>query len=380
MPLPGDPEAVLDASRDLRTAAEALARAHESVTARTRSMSGWQGAAAAAATSAIDGRSRTLQQAAECLAASVGPLLAYADELRAAQLDYARGEATDEQGRAALAAAGSGTVPAADAARDAANQTRDDAADLLIAAEARALHANETAARALAAARAALDGLSPPSTPGPVVGDDRPDIGSALADVGNGLASFGNAAVHDVGSVSTMAAGAGLVALGAAGDLGGLALIASAVGAPAGAAVAAGSTALIGVGAGLVGVGALTVAQDAQGSDRVEPFRPGGSGPAEVPPAQRPSVEDPKLNNILDDLYRATRSPTRTGDGTTADAVRSERETGDTVGDKFHTQKANDYVRALRRWLRRNPDAPSEERQVAQHEYDNLLQALGRTQ
>jgi uncharacterized protein YukE len=380
MSLPGDPEALLDAARDLRTASEALAQAHDSLAARAGSMSGWQGAAAAAATSALDARSRTLQQAAECLAASVGPLLTYGDELRAAQLDYARGEATGEQGRAAQAAAGSGAVPAADTARDAANQTLDDAADLMIAAEARALRANESAARALAAARSTLDGLTPPPGPGPLAGDTGPDIGTALADVGNALASFGNAAVHDVGSVATMAAGAGLVALGAAGDLGGLALIASAVGAPAGAAVAAGSTALMGVGAGLVGVGALTVAQDAQGSDRVEPFRPGGSGPAEIPAAQRPNVEDPQLNNMVRDLYRGTESPGRTGDGTTADAARYERATGESVKGGDHVRKANNYVRGLRNWLRRHPDASAQDRGAAQNELDNLLDALGRAE
>jgi hypothetical protein len=45
-----------------------------------------------------------------------------------------------------------------------------------------------------------------------------------------------------------------------------------------------------------------------------------------------------------------------------------------------HTQlpKANDHVRALRCWLRENPDATGHDRAVAGAELDRLLDALGR--
>jgi hypothetical protein len=84
------------------------------------------------------------------------------------------------------------------------------------------------------------------------------------------------------------------------------------------------------------------------------------------------------LKRILDALHHGANRPTRTGDGTTADAIRWERASGNTVGGKMHIQKGIENIRALKRWLRQNPHASPHDRGVAQNELDNLLDAFGR--
>lgn len=46
----------------------------------------------------------------------------------------------------------------------------------------------------------------------------------------------------------------------------------------------------------------------------------------------------------MNDLYRPR---AKIGSGSTADAVRVEQETGETIGGKFHREKAENYVRSL---------------------------------
>lgn len=93
--------------------------------------------------------------------------------------------------------------------------------------------------------------------------------------------------------------------------------------------------------------------------------------------ATKPQVADAKLGNIIDNLYKGTENPDRVGDGTTADAVRYERETGDNVHGRSHSQKAEESIRALENWLRKNPEAPESDRLVAELEIVNLRDALG---
>lgn len=214
MPLPGDPDAVLAASEHLRSGAAALQDGREVVAARGHAMSDWRGAAATAALATIDGHVRDLERAVDAATQAVAPLARYADELRAAQQDYARGEQMMLDARAAHAAAGSGAADAADRARDAAEQSTDDAGELMTLAEERAFRANEAAAQALADAASRLPAVSPPAAATPMVGHTGSDVGSFLADLGNSLASVGNAAWHDPGAVGAMALGAGAVVLG----------------------------------------------------------------------------------------------------------------------------------------------------------------------
>lgn len=90
-----------------------------------------------------------------------------------------------------------------------------------------------------------------------------------------------------------------------------------------------------------------------------------------------PKVASTKLQNIINDLYKGTTNPGRVGTGTTADAVRHELATGQAVGGRFHSQKAADYARGLENWLRGNPNAPYQDRLVAQSVLDDLRSALG---
>ncbi len=94
------------------------------------------------------------------------------------------------------------------------------------------------------------------------------------------------------------------------------------------------------------------------------------------PPAPWPRVSDPKLDNIVTQLFKGTKNPNRVGDGTTMDAVRNELTTGESTAAKFHLQKARDSVRALRGWLRRNPGASQSDRDIAQKLLDALNDAL----
>lgn len=90
----------------------------------------------------------------------------------------------------------------------------------------------------------------------------------------------------------------------------------------------------------------------------------------------KPPVSDPKLQNMVNDLYRPD---AKIGNGSTADAIRYEKATGCQVGGRSHIQKGWDYVRALQNWLRRNPNASPSDRQVAQDMLDDLLDALNWT-
>jgi hypothetical protein len=93
----------------------------------------------------------------------------------------------------------------------------------------------------------------------------------------------------------------------------------------------------------------------------------------------KPNVTDPKLRNLVDNLYKGTTNPNRIGTGTTADAVRAELATGQSTAGRFHIQKAEETVRGLQNWLQKHPDASYSDRLVAQSLLDDLLKALGRS-
>lgn len=89
-----------------------------------------------------------------------------------------------------------------------------------------------------------------------------------------------------------------------------------------------------------------------------------------------PKVTDPKLKNLVDDLYKGARSPNRIGTGSTADAVRSELATGVPTHGYFHSQKAQQYSRALEKWMSRNPNASDHDKIVARKLLQDLQKAL----
>ena len=89
-----------------------------------------------------------------------------------------------------------------------------------------------------------------------------------------------------------------------------------------------------------------------------------------------PQVSNPKLQNIINDLFRGTKSENRVGDGTTMDAIRNEIATGEPTGSKFHFEKGRIYLRGLKKWLRSNPNAPADERKIAEELVIELEEVL----
>ncbi len=87
----------------------------------------------------------------------------------------------------------------------------------------------------------------------------------------------------------------------------------------------------------------------------------------------KPHATDPYLKHLLDDLYRPG---AKVGSGSTAEAVRAELATGQQVGGRFHSQKAEDAIRALGGWLRNNPTASASDRAAAENVIRDLRNAL----
>ncbi len=90
----------------------------------------------------------------------------------------------------------------------------------------------------------------------------------------------------------------------------------------------------------------------------------------------RPTVTNPKLRNIVDDLYKGAKTSSPIGTGSTADAIRYETRTGQQVGGRWHTRKGQEYARALEKWLRRNPNASLGDKIAARRILDDLRSAL----
>jgi hypothetical protein len=88
-------------------------------------------------------------------------------------------------------------------------------------------------------------------------------------------------------------------------------------------------------------------------------------------PLQVPQVENTKLQNIINNLYKGVGKDGNVGNGTTADALRYENETGQPVGNKFHLIKAGYELRGLRNLLR-SGNLRQSDSLVAQSLYDEL--------
>ena len=91
----------------------------------------------------------------------------------------------------------------------------------------------------------------------------------------------------------------------------------------------------------------------------------------------KPAVSDSKLNNLVNELYHGANAKNKIGDGSTADAIRYEKKEGKPVGGKWHTQKGQEYLAALNKWMERNQDsADAEDVKAAQAIIDDLKDAL----
>ncbi|MBO0826666.1 MAG: hypothetical protein J2P24_02680 [Streptosporangiales bacterium] len=198
--------------------------------------------------------------------------------------------------------------------------------------------------------------------------DNPTDVANLVKDAG--VSAMG---VLVAAAGGTIAVGGGVL------DLGVVTIPAGAAVSVAGAGVAVAGGTMAVAGAGQLGVDLAQMNSDAQSS--------GGSGePASTTPeppnvATKPTVQDSKLGNIVNDLYKGTKSDQPVGDGTTADAVRSERITGKPSGPegraKWHFGKAGEYIHTLQKWMAEHPDASAADKAVAQQEMENLQNALG---
>jgi RHS repeat-associated protein len=88
----------------------------------------------------------------------------------------------------------------------------------------------------------------------------------------------------------------------------------------------------------------------------------------------KPAVADSSLAKLIDQLYRPNAT---VGSGSTAAAVRQELATGQPVGGAFHSQKAEDGIRSLERWLSNNPTARPGDRAAAENVVRDMSNALG---
>jgi len=123
------------------------------------------------------------------------------------------------------------------------------------------------------------------------------DVGSFFSDVGadlenfagtvvNSFASFGNALINHPGDVVTSMAGAGLMAVGAGGEIGGAALDATGIGAIIGVPANAVSAGAIATGGTMAAAGMGDLMMHASSDDRVNPMRTDhtGTGDGEYEP------------------------------------------------------------------------------------------------
>lgn len=93
--------------------------------------------------------------------------------------------------------------------------------------------------------------------------------------------------------------------------------------------------------------------------------------------AQQPVVQNAKLKNLMDNIYKGAKNPKRVGDGSLGDAIRNEISTGQLTHGTGHIQKGRETVNGLQNWLKKNPGASASDVAAAQQELQNLLNALG---
>lgn len=78
----------------------------------------------------------------------------------------------------------------------------------------------------------------------------------------------------------------------------------------------------------------------------------------------------------MDYYFKGIDKIDRTGNGTTADALRYELTTGLPVHDKFHSIKAQGIKNGLENWLRDNPNASSSDREIARSILEDIIDAF----
>lgn len=311
--VPGDPDAIEENARVLRTRAASTDDAGEGL--RAIDTGSWEGPAARAFHDKFSYEPGKWFTAADALQAGAGALGDYTATLRWAQTQAAeairlwnQGEAATQQAVAehdtALAQAGAQNQPAPPFT-DPGEADRQAARETLSRARRQLAEAGDVAAATLHTKASAA----------PEKSSWLDDVGDFLSDAGahvvNGVASFGNAMVNHPGDMLAAAAGIGLTALSAAGEGTGLALDATGVGAVAGVPLNVVSAAGMATGATMTGVAMANIASHAAGDDHVSPMNTsessgtGGAGPpSETPPGVKQGWSSRTADNGKGTVYQ----------------------------------------------------------------------------
>lgn len=283
--IPGRPEVIEENARVLGARAEDAGRAAEGLQAIDTGS--WKGPAAGAFQDRFSYEPSRWFTAADSLEAGAGALDGYAATLRWAQGQageaiwlWDQGQAATRQARSehdAAVAQAAAHQQQAPPFTDPGEQSRQAARETLDRARAQLREAGDIAAGIL---RGETEAAPEESGWLDALGHTMSAVG---AHVVNGLASFGNALLHHPGEVLAAAGGIGLMAVSATGEVAGVALDATGVGAVAGVPLNAVSTAGIIAGAGITGAAVASIASHAAGDDQVSPVDTGsGSGSEEA--------------------------------------------------------------------------------------------------
>jgi hypothetical protein len=90
---------------------------------------------------------------------------------------------------------------------------------------------------------------------------------------------------------------------------------------------------------------------------------------------QAPHVKNSKLKKIIEQNYREN---AEIGSGSTAEALRHEKLTGEAVKGKFHTQKVEEMINRLDDWIKQNPNALTKDKAAAENVLKDLNNAQGK--
>ncbi|AUY50238.1 putative T7SS-secreted protein [Streptomyces sp. CB01881] len=282
--VPGNPEALASTSSWLKSYGDTLHSAGLGLK-RIDTTEGWSGEAGDAFREAFDGEPAKWVEAGDCFHDAATALTSYQTTL-----NWAQGQAQDaiRQWNEGQAATNKAKSDHQDAEKNAGHElpftdpgegTRTAARQTLSTARGQVKSAGDTAADKIGKARDKA-----PEEPGfwDDVGDFLSDAGDFLADVGQvaveDLASVGNAMLHNPGAALEVAGGLALATVGAGGEVLGVGLDLTGVGAVVGVPVNVLSAGLIATGVGVAGMGASDIAKDAMGQDRVHMEGEGGGG------------------------------------------------------------------------------------------------------
>ncbi|MFJ9949127.1 putative T7SS-secreted protein [Kitasatospora sp. NPDC091207] len=282
--VPGDPESISSTCAWLKSYGDTLHSTGEGLK-KIDTVEGWSGKAGDAFRSAFEGEPGKWLEAGDCFHNAATALTAYQSTLT-----WAQGQAAEaiRQWDAGQSASGKARSDHQDAEKNAGHElpftdpgesTRNGAKATLNNARGQLKSAGDTAATTVAAARDKA-----PEEPGfwDDVGDFFSGAGDFLLDVGQvvveDLASVGNAMLHNPGAALEVAGGLALATVGAGGEVLGVGLDLTGVGAVVGVPVNVLSAGVIATGIGMAGIGAGDIAKDAMGDSRVHMEGEGGGG------------------------------------------------------------------------------------------------------